>query len=117
MTIDDIWIDVSDPGGTRPGAPGRAAAMRVRVMHVFLRQRITRHPQWNLAAWGKPINQAEATITLLSGGFGAGLGMHKLGYRSTTADTEALMHFWRYVGHLMGVQPVGTQRICAKQAS
>jgi hypothetical protein len=100
-----FWIDVSDPGGTRPGAPGRATAMRVRVMHVFLRQRITRHPQWNLAAWGKPINQAEATITLLSGGYGAGLGMHKLGYRSTTADIDAMMHFWRYVGHLMGVQP------------
>jgi hypothetical protein len=49
-----FWIDVSDPGGTKPGAPGRATAMRVRVMHVFLRQRITRHPQWNLAAWGKP---------------------------------------------------------------
>jgi hypothetical protein len=79
--------------------------MRVRIMHVFLRQRITRHPQWNLAAWGKPINQAEATITLLSGGYGAGLGMHKLGYRSTTADIDAMMHFWRYVGHLMGVQP------------
>jgi hypothetical protein len=100
-----FWIDVSDPGGTKPGAPGRTTAMRVRIMHVFLRQRITRHPQWNLAAWGKPINQAEATITLLSGGFGVGLGMHKLGYRSTTADTKAMMHFWRYVGHLMGVQP------------
>ena len=100
-----FWIDVSEPGGTRPGAPGRATAMRVRIMHVFLRHRITSHPQWNLAAWGKPINQAEATITLLSGGFGAGLGMYKLGYRSTTADTEAMMHFWRYVGHLMGVQP------------
>jgi hypothetical protein len=100
-----FWIDVSDPGGTRPGSPGRATAMRVRIMHVFLRHRITRHPQWNLAAWGKPINQAEATITLLSGGYGAGLGMHKLGYRSTTADIDAMMHFWRYVGHLMGVQP------------
>jgi hypothetical protein len=100
-----FWIDVSDPGGTRPGGPGRATAMRVRIMHVFLRHRITRHPQWNLAAWGKPINQAEATITLLSGGYGAGLGMHKLGYRSTTADIDAMMHFWRYVGHLMGVQP------------
>jgi hypothetical protein len=105
METTRFWIDVSDPGGTRPGAPGRATAMRVRIMHVFLRHRITRHPQWNLAAWGKPINQAEATITLLSGGFGAGLGMHKLGYRSTTADTQAMMHFWRYVGHLMGVQP------------
>jgi hypothetical protein len=100
-----FWIDVSDPGGTKRGAPGRATAMRVRIMHVFLRQRITGHPRWNLAAWGKPINQTEATITLLSGGFGTGLGMHKLGYRSTTADTKAMMHFWRYVGHLMGVQP------------
>jgi hypothetical protein len=100
-----FWIDVSDPGGTQPGAPGRATAIRVRIMHVFLRQRITRHPQWNLAAWGKPISQAEATITLLAGGFATGLGMHKLGYRSTTADIEAMMHFWRYVGHLMGVQP------------
>jgi hypothetical protein len=100
-----FWIDVSDPGGTRPGAPGRATAMRVRIMHVFLRQRITRHPEWDLAAWGKPISQAEATITLLSSGYGTGVGMHLHGYRSTTADTEALMHFWRYVGHLMGVQP------------
>jgi hypothetical protein len=100
-----FWIDVSDPGGTRPGAPGRATAMRVRIMHVFLRQRITRHPNWDLTAWGKPISQAEATITLLSSGYGTGLGMHKLGYRSTAADIAALMHFWRYVGHLMGVQP------------
>ena len=100
-----FWIDVSDPGGTKPGAAGRATAMRVRIMHVFLRQRITRHPRWDLAAWGKPINQAEATITLLSGGFASALAMHKLGYRSTTADTLAMMHFWRYVGHLMGVQP------------
>jgi ER-bound oxygenase mpaB/B'/Rubber oxygenase, catalytic domain len=79
-----FWIDVSDPGGTRPGAPGRATAMRVRIMHVFLRHRITRHPQWNLAAWGKPISQAEATITLTASGYGTGLGMDKLGYRSTT---------------------------------
>src|SRR5258705_605090 len=98
-----FWIDVSDPGGTKPGARGRATAMRVRIMHVFLRQRITRHPQWDLAGWGKPINQAEATISLLSGGLATGLGMHKLGYRSTTADTEAMMHFWRQLGHFLGV--------------
>jgi hypothetical protein len=66
---------------------------------------------------GKPINQAEATITLLSGGLATGLGMHNLGYRSTTADIEAMMHFWRYVGHVMGVHLVVIRRIYARLAS
>jgi hypothetical protein len=100
-----FWIDTTDPGGLRPGSPGRATAMRVRVMHVFIRQKIMEHPEWDLDAWGKPINQSDALITLLAGGYAAGVAMHLLGYRSTAADIVAMMHFWRYVGHLMGVQP------------
>ena len=50
-----FWIDVSDPGGTKPGAPGRATAMRVRIMHVFLRHRITRHPS---GTWPRGVNQS-----------------------------------------------------------
>jgi hypothetical protein len=63
------------------------------------------HSEWDLDAWGKPINQSDALITLLAGGYAAGVAMHLLGYRSTAADIVAMMHFWRYVGHLMGVQP------------
>src|SRR5207302_2762152 len=33
-----FWIDVSEPGGLEPGGSGRATAMRVRIMHVFLRR-------------------------------------------------------------------------------
>jgi hypothetical protein len=100
-----FWIDTTDPGGLRPGSAGRATAMRVRIMHVFIRQKIMEHPEWDLDAWGKPINQSDALITLLAGGYAAGIAMHLLGYRSTGADIGAMMHFWRYVGHLMGVQP------------
>ena len=28
-----------------------------------------------------------------------------MGYRPSMRDIEAMMHFWRYVGHLMGVRP------------
>lgn len=100
-----FWIAVSDPGGLRPGAPGRGSALRVRVMHVFVRRKLLAHPAWDLAAWGVPISQGDALLTLMGGSFAPGLALHLLGYLPSRADIEAMMHFWRYVGHLMGVRP------------
>ena len=100
-----FWIAVSEPGGLEAGAPGRASALRVRIMHVFVRRRLLAHPEWNLAAWGVPISQADALLTLMGGSFAPGLAMQALGYRPSRVDIEAMMHFWRYVGHLMGVRP------------
>ena len=100
-----FWIAVSEPGGLRPGAKGRASALRVRLMHVFVRMRLLAHPEWNLDAWGMPISQADATLTLMGGSFIPGLAMKAMGYRPTNDDIEAMMHFWRWVGHLMGVRP------------
>lgn len=100
-----FWIAVSEPGGLRPGAPGFAAALRVRIMHVFVRQRLLGHREWNRDAWGVPISQADAMLTLMGGSFVPGFAMRVLGYRPSAREIEATMHFWRYVGHLMGVRP------------
>ncbi len=100
-----FWIDVTEPGGTCPGARGRAAALRVRIMHVFVRKRLLAHPEWDLEAWGTPISQADALLTLMGGSVGPGLAMRAMGYRPSRREIEAMMHFWRYVGHLMGVRP------------
>ncbi|MBX3271954.1 MAG: DUF2236 domain-containing protein [Sandaracinaceae bacterium] len=100
-----FWIAVSEPGGLRPGAPGRASALRVRVMHVFVRRRLEGHPEWDRAAWGVPISQGDALLTLMGGSVAPGLGLMAMGYRPSVEDIEATMHFWRYVGHLMGVRP------------
>ncbi len=100
-----FWIAVSEPGGLRPGAAGRGSALRVRVMHVFVRRKLLSHPSWDLDAWGVPISQADALLTLMGGSFAPGLAMHLLGYLPSRDDIEAMMHFWRYVGHLMGVRP------------
>jgi hypothetical protein len=100
-----FWLDITTPGAMRPGGKGRKTALRVRIMHVFVRRRLLAHPRWDLEAWGVPISQADALLTLLAGSVGAGLGLQKLGYRTSHEDIEAMMHFWRYVGHLMGVQP------------
>lgn len=100
-----FWIDVSDPGGLQPGMRGRATAMRVRVMHVFIRRRLLEHPEWDLDAWGVPISVADATLTLIGGSVVPGIVLWSLGHQTTIREIEATMHFWRYVGHLLGVQP------------
>lgn len=100
-----FWLDVARPGGLDPGGKGRATALRVRMMHVFVRRRLLAHPQWNLAAWGVPISQGDALLTLMGGSFVPGYGLKTLGYRTSREEIEAMMIFWRWVGHLMGVSP------------
>ncbi|MCA9604470.1 MAG: DUF2236 domain-containing protein, partial [Myxococcales bacterium] len=100
-----FWIAVSEPGGLRPGGLGRASALRVRIMHVFVRLRLARHPEWDREAWGVPISQADALLTLMGGSVAPGLGLMAMGYRPSLEDIEDTMAFWRYVGHLMGVRP------------
>ena len=41
----------------------------------------------------------------MGGSFAPGLALQAIGYRPSTRDIDAMMHFWRYVGHLMGVRP------------
>jgi hypothetical protein len=100
-----FWVDVSSPGGMRPGGPGVKTALRVRLMHVFVRKRLLKHPEWKLDAWGVPISQGDAILTLMGGSVAPGMGLKALGYRPSRREIEAMMHFWRYVGHVMGVQP------------
>lgn len=103
-----FWIDVTEPGGLDPGPPvprGRATAMRVRIMHVFIRRRLIEHPEWELDAWGVPISIADATLTLMGGSVVPGLALWSVGHQTTIREIEALLHYWRYVGHLLGVQP------------
>jgi hypothetical protein len=100
-----FWIDTTEPGGLELGAQGRATAIRVRVMHVFVRRRLLRHPEWDLEAWGVPISQSEMIIPLLDGSLATGFALKLMGHRTTLAEIGAMIHFWRYVGHVMGVQP------------
>ncbi|WP_327144341.1 oxygenase MpaB family protein [Nocardia sp. NBC_01327] len=100
-----FWIDVSEPGGLAPGARGRQTAMRVRIMHVFIRRKLMQRPEWDSAAWGVPISIGDATLTLMGGSVVPGLALWSIGHQTTIREIEATLHFWRYVGHLLGVQP------------
>jgi hypothetical protein len=99
-----FWIETTEPGGLEPGGLGRATAMRVRIMHVFIRRRLLQHPEWDLDAWGMPISQSDMTIPLLSSSLATGFGLKTMGHRTSMREIDAMMHLWRYIGHIMGAQ-------------
>jgi ER-bound oxygenase mpaB/B'/Rubber oxygenase, catalytic domain len=101
-----FWIDVSEPHAlTQRGTRGRATALRVRVMHVSVRKRVVTHPEWHEERWGLPISQAYMMLTLIGGSVAPALMLTLFGHITTPAEMRALLHFQRYLGHLLGVHP------------
>jgi hypothetical protein len=101
-------LGLSVPGALRPYAPAWRATVQVRVMHALVNASFAdpgRQDRWDIARWGLPINQADqaATLGLFDGTLI--LGCRALGVRIPPSDSRALMHLWRWVGHLLGVQP------------
>lgn len=99
-----FWVDTSEPGALlRIGSTGRATAMKVRVMHVAVRRRIDGHPEWHTEKWGYPISQGYQMLTLLGGSTVPALALRLVGLQTTPSEIRALLHFQKFMGHLLGV--------------
>jgi hypothetical protein len=99
-----LWTDTTEPGAMRPGGAGRRSAVFVRTLHSMIRHTLLPHPEWDRGKLGMPISQFGMFGTLLLSSFAPGQQLKLNGYRPTDADIEAMMHHWRYVGYLMGVE-------------
>lgn len=100
-----FWCDVSQPGALlTPGSQGRATALKVRVMHVSVRDRVAQHDEWDADKWGLPISQTYMLLTLVAGSLTPGLALWTLGYHTTPREIRALIHFQKFMGYLLGVR-------------
>lgn len=97
------WIDVTTPGALRPNGTGAQAALRIRLVHAFVRDAMNRRDDWDYDAWDRPVNQVQTVGTLLLFSLVFLVGTQLLGIRYTPQEREDVMHLWRYVGWLMGV--------------
>ncbi|GAA5101581.1 oxygenase MpaB family protein [Haloechinothrix salitolerans] len=97
------WIDVTTPGALRPQGDGMRAALQIRLVHAFVRDAMNRRDDWDYDAWDRPVNQVQTVGTLLLFSLVFLLGTQLLGIRYTQQEREDVMHLWRYVGWLMGV--------------
>ena len=96
------WVtSLSVPGGLRRDGEAFRLTVHVRAMHALVN--LAFEPQWDAGRWGLPINQTDqaATLGLFDGVLL--LGVRGLGVPVTAADSRAVMHLWKYVGWLMGV--------------
>jgi hypothetical protein len=95
--------DVYSPGGMERGGAGFASTVRVRMMHALVRHAASRSPQWRTDEWGLPINQTDMLGTNLLFSVVYLTGLRAMGMRFTRDEADAVVHLWRYIGYLMGV--------------
>ncbi len=93
---------LTTPGGLEPGAEAWRLTLHVRAMHALVNHAFT--PRWDVEAWGLPINASDqaATLGLFDGA--VLLGVRALGVPVSRDDARAVLHLWRYVGGLLGVE-------------
>lgn len=96
-------VAVSEHDAMRRDGEGFQLTVHVRLMHALVNYRFEGGDRWDTARWGLPINQSDqaATLGLFNGVFL--LGVRSLGVRVTAAEARAVMHLWKYVGWLIGV--------------
>lgn len=99
------WIDCTRPGGMAFGAPGYRTTLQVRWIHAMVRRHIAALPAWNAERDGLPINQGDMHATYLGFSVVYLLGQRAFGVKITRDEGRGVMHLWRYVAWLMGVEP------------
>jgi hypothetical protein len=95
---------VALPETIAPGSAGFRATVRVRLVHAEVRRALVASPRWRAEEWGLPICQADMAATVLL--FSSVLldGLESLGFAPTATEREDVLHLWRGVGRLMGVE-------------
>ncbi|MFZ5527186.1 MAG: oxygenase MpaB family protein [Pseudomonadota bacterium] len=98
------WIDCTTCGGLSRFAPGFKSTVRVRLMHALVRQRVRALPEWDEAYFGMPVNQGDMQATYLGFSVIFLFGQRAMGVPLSRCEAESVMHLWRYIGWLMGVE-------------
>lgn len=97
------WVDATRPGGMERGAPGWRSTLQVRLIHAMVRRHLQRHPEWDAAQLGLPVNQGDMHGTWLAFSVIFLFGQRLLGVPLSAGEGRATMHLWKYIGWLMGL--------------
>lgn len=97
------WIDVTEPGAMARGGDGFKSTLRVRIIHALVRHHVSQQTTWNEADLGVPVNQTDMQATYLGFSVVYLLGMKLVGIPLSREDKAAVMHLWRCIAWVNGV--------------
>lgn len=99
----EFWVRIVGENALRTPQTGLKECLKIRLMHAYARVSILDEGKWQEADWGAPLNQWDMIATNLGFSIIFLDGLRKLGMRVTETEIEGLFHFWKYVGHLLGI--------------
>lgn len=97
------WVDITEPDALQRFNSGFTSTTYVRFIHALVRHQLKKSSRWDSATWGWPINQYDLAMTNLAFSSVVLLGVRALGVFPSKAEVADYLHFWRYIGWLMGV--------------
>lgn len=99
-------FDAIDEGALAPNGRGVRAIQKVRLMHAAVRHYLRTNPaeKWDEAKLGAPINQEDLIGTLMTFSIVVLEGIDKLGVDVSGPEADAWLHYWKVVGHLLGLE-------------
>lgn len=95
--------DVISERGLHRSGRGYRAVIRVRLLHAHIRYHLRRSKDWSNDRWGEPINQADMLATQLLFSLSYLVTGSVMGASFSARETQSVIHLWRYVGHLIGI--------------
>ena len=105
IEVSSWLVAASSTGGLQRYARGFELTVRVRIIHALVRRALSGDPRWDEAAWGVPICQAYLAYTLVEFCLIPMRGMAAIGATFLPHEERAYYARWRYIGHLLGIDP------------
>ena len=97
------WIDITESNGLQRFNPGFTSTIYVRFIHALVRHHLKKSEKWDAQTWGLPINQFDLAMTNIAFSGVVLLGIRALGIFPNQQEIESFLHFWKYIGWLMGI--------------
>lgn len=96
-------FDIAASGGAPPGSAAHDNVVEIRLLHALIRKRLASDSTFDVAAWGRSINQEDYASTLLMFSHVYMRGLERLGTTLLPEEQAGVQHTWRWIGHVMGV--------------
>lgn len=96
-------LDCTAAKGMQRHAKGWQSTLKVRFIHALVRRSVAAKNEWQMNAWGLPVNQADMAATLYGALTVLVLGSRLMGVPQSRNERDDAAHMTRYIGWLIGV--------------